>query len=178
MQAPKMTYLCIYNYINDISKGGRMCSPWTWLGQEWPLWQIWIDFGQSGDMMAWRISPRWVWEILFSFDFTTFVSGWDVQPWRRLLVLRSQHGVPRRRRWCWGDPDGLSQPHFVHLVWMVRMVPLNFPLCNVFNLASWQCHDKRQSVLMSESILCLVLLTLNLDLLDHFIGLVSLSGKL
>ena len=46
-----------------------------------------------------------------SFDFTTFVSGWDVQPWRRLLVLRSQHGVPRRRRWCWGDPNGLSQPH-------------------------------------------------------------------
>ena len=109
MQAPKMTYLWIYNYKNDASKGGRMCSPWTWLGQEWPWWPIWTDFGQSGATMAWRISPRWVWEILFSFDFTTFVSGWDVQPWRRLLVLRSQHGVPRRRRWCWGDPDGLSQ---------------------------------------------------------------------
>ena len=143
MQAPKMTYLCIYNYKNDVSKGGRTCSPWTWLGQEWPLWQIWTDFGQSGAMMAWRISPRWVWEILFSFDFTTFVSGWDVQPWRRLLVLRCQHGVPRRRRWCWGDPNGLSQPHsctwsqwwsrwsesttivhFVPMIPLIRMIPL------------------------------------------------------
>ena len=122
MQAPEMTYF-LHNFTNYISKGGRMCSPWTWLGQEWPLWQIWIDFGQSGATMAWRISPRWVWEILFSFDFTTFVSGWDVQPWRRLLVLRSQHGVPRRRRWCWGDPNGLSQQHLVPMV--IPMVWVN-----------------------------------------------------
>ena len=78
-----------------------------------------------------------------SFDFTTFVSGWDVQPWRRLLVLRCQHGVPRRRRWCWGDPNGLSQPHsctwsqwwsrwsesttivhFVPVIPLIRMIPL------------------------------------------------------
>ena len=35
-------------------------------------------------------------------------AGWDVQPWRRFLVLRGKHGIPRGRSWCGSDSHGLT----------------------------------------------------------------------